>query len=86
MFAKILQMMVSELYTVAHLKCHEFVYQSHWRFVKNDGLESLWKLLEHNKCNLVLGYKQIEGLVQERRNSIANAQELRLSYINPLKL
>ena len=28
---------------------------------------------------------QIDGLVQERRNSIANAVELRLSCINPLK-
>ena len=26
---------------------------------------------------------QIDGLVQERRNSIANALELRLSYTNP---
>ena len=28
---------------------------------------------------------QIDGLVQERRNSIANALELRLSCTNPLK-
>ena len=28
-------------------------------------------------------YKHIGGLVQERRNSIANALELRLSYTNP---
>ena len=29
--------------------------------------------------------RQIDGLVQERRNSIANALELRLSCINPSK-
>ena len=28
---------------------------------------------------------QVDGLVQERRNSIANAQELRLSCTNPSK-
>ena len=28
---------------------------------------------------------QVHGLVQERRNSIANALELRLSYCNPSK-
>ena len=28
---------------------------------------------------------QIDGLMQERRNSIANALELRLSCINPSK-
>ena len=28
--------------------------------------------------------KHIDGLMQERRNSIANALELRLSCINPL--
>ena len=32
-----------------------------------------------------LGYDKIDGLVQERRNSIANALELRLSCTNPLR-
>ena len=39
-------------------------------------------------CNGTFGIdfnKQIDGLVQERCNSIANALELYLSYTNPLK-
>ena len=32
--------------------------------------------LKHQNCN----YNDIDGLVQERRNSSANALELRLSY------
>ena len=33
----------------------------------------------------IVSFHQIDGLVQERRNSIANALELRLSYTNPSK-
>ena len=36
------------------------------------------KAIKHNKA-------QINGLVQERRNSIADALELRLSCTNPSK-
>ena len=36
-----------------------------------------------NKTPFVSSVWHIDGLVQGRRNSIANALELRLSYINP---
>ena len=34
-------------------------------------------------CSFAQGHRHIEGLAQERRNSIANAMELRLSCTNP---
>ena len=39
-------------------------------------------LFIHNKIAWMV---EIDGLVQERRNSIANEMELRLSYTNPSK-
>ena len=47
----------------------------------------IWKKIDHviTKTNCIGTPKQIDGLVQERHNSIANALELRLSYTNPLR-
>ena len=45
----------------------------------------------YDACSIALtaalknGKSQIDGFVQERRNSIANAMELRLSCTNPLR-
>ena len=40
--------------------------------------------MHRNKPNITYLLWHFEGLVQERRNSIANALELRLSCTNPL--
>ena len=50
------------------------------------GQSTQWHLIKcfyasHVSCGLRAN-KQIDGLVQERHNSIANAPELRLSYTN----
>ena len=42
-----------------------------------------WKTNQNRKCSRKL--KQLDGLMQERHNSIANALELCLSCTNPLK-
>ena len=43
-------------------------------------------LMNFNKLQInLISFYEIDGLVQERRNSIANAMELRLSCTNPLK-
>ena len=40
-------------------------------------------ILNHNLTKQSMNYEHIDGLIQERRNSIANALELSLSCTNP---
>ena len=42
-----------------------------------------WEATEQICIKIKLGWTHIDGFVQERRNSIANAMELRLSCPNP---
>ena len=64
-------------------------YQVFWRIFST--VHILWfgylhtMILSLYLCAECIFRLQIDGLVQERRNSIANAPELRLSCTNPSK-
>ena len=78
--------LVNNRYT-GDLKCHHahydiLVMRSHPTFAHAMTAKLSWYM---NNYDLIRSAESIDGLVPERRNSIANALELRLSCTNPLQ-
>ena len=61
-----------------------YKHRSHCRLLKTERKRLSWWLLYCHLNPLQPHEAYIDGLVQERRNSIANALELRLSFTNQL--
>ena len=76
---------VHEAQSLAHLWAHRHAHP-HWKHRQESGHEEKYRISRYTielESLVNINQFQIDGLMQERRNSIANALELRLSCVNP---